>query len=70
VVRWKLVPDGEGTTLQVTHTLLADDSLPGFGAGWHAHLDMLGGHLTGRPIGFDQRFGELLPRYRELAARA
>lgn len=42
------------------------DSLSGFAAGWHAHLDMLEGLLDGRPVDWQERWDELRPRYEEV----
>ena len=66
VVRFELAADGEGTLLVLTHERI--DSLPGFGAGWHAHLDMLDGLLAGREVEWQGRFDELRPRYEEVMA--
>ena len=69
VVRFELSPDDGGTTLVLDHRLLADEAAPGYAAGWHAHLDALADQLAGtRGPGWDARFAELLPRYRDQAA--
>jgi uncharacterized protein YndB with AHSA1/START domain len=52
-----------GTRLVLTHSRLR--LLAGFGAGWHAHLDMLAGLLDGRPVDWAERWAVLEPRYRE-----
>jgi uncharacterized protein YndB with AHSA1/START domain len=70
VVRWELrATDGErATRLTLVHSLLRSDVASGYGAGWHAHLDQLQGHLQGMVPGWQERFDALLPRYSELAA--
>lgn len=69
-VRFELdvVADGSATRLVLEHTLLAHEVSPGYGAGWHAHLDQLAGHLAGDVPDWDARFEALRPRYAELAA--
>jgi uncharacterized protein YndB with AHSA1/START domain len=64
-VRWELTAAGDGaaTRLTLEHTLLEAAAAPGYGAGWHAHLDQLEGHLTGATPGWDERYAELRPRY-------
>jgi uncharacterized protein YndB with AHSA1/START domain len=64
IVRFELRPHPDGTLLVLTHRLL--DELAGFGAGWHAHLDMLEGQLDGREVDWRERWDALSPRYREL----
>jgi len=46
VVRFELAPEGDGTLLTLTHTLLEDGELAGFGAGWHHHLELLAAHVS------------------------
>lgn len=69
-VRWELTPDdpGSSTRLMLEHTLLQADTATGYGAGWHAHLDQLEGHLAGDVPDWDALFRELHPRYAEMAA--
>jgi uncharacterized protein YndB with AHSA1/START domain len=69
-VTWLLEPAGDGsaTRLVLEHTLLEAGVAPGYGAGWHAHLDQLAGQLDGDVPDWDARFRELHPRYAELAA--
>jgi uncharacterized protein YndB with AHSA1/START domain len=69
-VSWELEPadDGAATRLTLEHTLLDAGITPDYGAGWHAHLDQLAGHLAGDTPAFDARFETLRPRYEELAA--
>jgi len=64
LVRFSLTADGDGTRVVLTHERI--DSLSGFGAGWHAHLDMLEGLLDGRPVDWQERWDELRPRYEEV----
>ena len=65
VVRLELQPDGEGTILVLDHRGLPVEAAPGYGGGWHAHLDSLEAHLGpggGEPDWFG-RFKELAPLY-------
>jgi len=64
LVRFSLTADGDGTRVVLTHEGI--DSLSGFGAGWHAHLDMLEGLLDGRSVDWQERWDELRPRYEEV----
>jgi DNA-directed RNA polymerase specialized sigma24 family protein len=50
------------------HTLLEADAASGYGAGWHAHLDQLDGHLEGEAGPWQERFEAVLPQYRDAAA--
>ncbi|GHE13398.1 SRPBCC family protein [Klenkia taihuensis] len=67
VVRYDLAAVDGGTELTLVHRLLRADQAPGYGAGWHAHLDGLAASLAGEPHDWDAAFGARLPRYRELA---
>lgn len=69
-VSWELelVADGSATRLTLEHTLLEAGIAPSYGAGWHAHLEQLDGHLAGDVPSFDELFATLHPRYAELAA--
>jgi uncharacterized protein YndB with AHSA1/START domain len=71
-VRFELsaVGDGGATRLTLEHTRLAADVSPGYGAGWHAHLDQLEGHLRGEVPDWSERFAELQPRYADIVATA
>ena len=64
LVRFTLTADGDGTLVVLTHERI--DSLSGFGAGWHAHLDMLEGSLEGRDVDWQERWDALRPRYEEV----
>jgi uncharacterized protein YndB with AHSA1/START domain len=69
-VSWELVvvDDGAATRLTLEHTLLDADVAPDYGAGWHAHLDQLAGHLSGKTPEWDGLFEALRPRYAEIAS--
>jgi uncharacterized protein YndB with AHSA1/START domain len=69
-VSWELevTDDGAATKLTLEHTLLDARVSPGYGAGWHAHLDQLEGHLAGDVPEWDALFEALRPRYAELVA--
>ena len=69
VLRLELEPRGNGTLLILDHRRLTADVAVGYGAGWHAHLDRLEGLARGERVDWDERFAELLPRYRESAER-
>jgi uncharacterized protein YndB with AHSA1/START domain len=69
-VSWELVlvDDGAATRLTLEHTLLDAGVAPEYGAGWHAHLDQLAGHLAKDTPEWDELFEGLLPRYAEIAS--
>lgn len=68
-MRFELEPsDHGGTILRLVHTLLDAGIAPGYGAGWHAHLDQLAGHLEGEPRSWDERYQAVLGTYRDAAA--
>jgi uncharacterized protein YndB with AHSA1/START domain len=71
-VRFELtaVDDGSATRLTLEHTRLGAEVAPGYGAGWHAHLDQLEGHLAGDVPDWQELFAELQPRYAEIVATA
>lgn len=50
VVRWELVPDGDGTILRLTHRHLTSQTAKGFVSGSHAFLDRLEQQLDARPL--------------------
>ena len=68
-VSWELeeVGDGAATRLRLEHTLLDEGVAPDYGAGWHAHLDQLTGHLAGDTPAWDGLFETLRPQYAKLA---
>ena len=64
VLRFELEETTEGVNLVLEHRLLPPDQAVGYGAGWHAHLDMLEAHVTeSDPVDWDKRFGEVLGHY-------
>lgn len=76
VLRLELEPTEEGTRIILTHRLLNEDEVPGFAAGWHAHLealrDVLGG-MRAHPEWvktMKARYTELRPLYAEKLATA
>jgi hypothetical protein len=54
----------ERSTRSIDHRGLPVEAAPGYGGGWHAHLDSLEAHLgaRGEPDWFG-RFKELAPLY-------
>jgi uncharacterized protein YndB with AHSA1/START domain len=70
LVRWELavLDEGSATRLTLEHTLLEPGTASECGAGWHAHLDQLEGHLEGHAGPWQERCEAVLPRYREAAA--
>jgi uncharacterized protein YndB with AHSA1/START domain len=64
VVRFELHADGDGTLLVLDHRSLPVEAAPGYGGGWHAHLDALEAHLgaSGEPDWWG-RYRELAPLY-------
>jgi uncharacterized protein YndB with AHSA1/START domain len=64
VVRFELRPDGDGTILVLDHRGLPVQAAPGYGGGWHAHLDSLEAQLgTGGEPDWWGRYKELAPLY-------
>ncbi len=64
VLLFELSDADKQTTLVLQHRLLPPDQAVGYGAGWHAHLDMLDAYVTGNdPVGWDERFSEVLGTY-------
>lgn len=64
VLRYDLIPDGDGTILQVTHARLNRGTARGFISGLHAFLDRLEEQLDGRPLtDWQGRFAEIRPKY-------
>jgi uncharacterized protein YndB with AHSA1/START domain len=78
VVTWNEVIDGKslltivlessgaGTRLVLVHEGIGN--LPGFGAGWHAHLDVLDGMLDGVTVDLAERFDALQGEYQRVLA--
>ena len=67
VVRFEIEPREQGVHLVLDHRQLPRDMAVGYGAGWHAHLDMLGAALVGSTLDFMPRYEELRPAYEERA---
>jgi uncharacterized protein YndB with AHSA1/START domain len=67
VIRFELRPQEFGTLLVLDHRRLGRNSGAGYSAGWHAHLDALGGLYDFSDEAWTQRFEELLPDYRAQA---
>jgi uncharacterized protein YndB with AHSA1/START domain len=64
VVRYELVPDGEGTVLTFTHRGLSVQNAHGFIPGTHAFLDRLAAHLAGQRLPeWNERYQEVAPSY-------
>jgi uncharacterized protein YndB with AHSA1/START domain len=69
VVRFELRPEGEGTTLVLHHRQLSTEAAPGYGAGWHAHLDLLAEQIAGSASAdWVERYQALRPGYDDQAA--
>lgn len=66
VLRFTLTAEGpQATTLVLDHRRLDADQGAGYGAGWHAYLDVLAAEVVGAALpDWDERFGAVLPRYR------
>lgn len=67
IVRFECHPRERGTLLVLDHSRLAPDDAPGYGAGWHAHLDALGALFETKDDDWYRRYSELRPRYEEAA---
>jgi uncharacterized protein YndB with AHSA1/START domain len=64
VVRYELVPDGDGTLLTFTHRGLSVSTAKGFIPGTHAFLDRLDAHLASDPLPeWNRRYAEVAPAY-------
>lgn len=70
VMEANLASLGERTRLIIEERGLPLEDLAGHGAGWQAHVEDLAAHLGGRePSGWRDRWLELTPAYREIAAK-
>jgi uncharacterized protein YndB with AHSA1/START domain len=71
VLRIELAASAEGTVLILDHRGLARPSVPGTGAGWHAHLAALGDLLAHGNVEdrWQERFERLRPSYSRLVER-
>jgi uncharacterized protein YndB with AHSA1/START domain len=64
VIRWELVPEGDGTLLKLTHRHLTRGTWTGFAPGTHAFLDNLQAFLGGTPLlNWRERVEELRKSY-------
>lgn len=72
LVRFELEAAGDQTRFVLTHTRLTAGEIPGFGAGWHQHLELLAAACRGqpRPDWDDAQNCRLLAEYRELVSAA
>jgi ankyrin repeat protein/uncharacterized protein YndB with AHSA1/START domain len=68
IVRFEIVPREHGVLLVLDHRQLPREKAAEYGAGWHAHLDMLEARLGGAAREFSERYHELRPAYDERAA--
>jgi uncharacterized protein YndB with AHSA1/START domain len=68
VVRFELVPREHGVLLLLDHRGLTTNVGVEYGAGWHAHLDMLAARLAGARVDFTPRYEGLRPSYEERVA--
>ena len=68
VVRFELERDNGGTRLTLRHTFDGVVDLPGFGSGWHHHLELLTAQVAGRPVSWDPiRYRDLKSEYERRA---
>ena len=64
VIRWELLPDGDGTMLHLEHRKLNRETALGFAPGTHAFIDRLEAHLDGKPLpDWQKRYQEVAPAY-------
>jgi uncharacterized protein YndB with AHSA1/START domain len=64
VIRYELTPDGDATTLRLTHSRLAEPDARGYISGTHAYLDRLEAHLEGSELPrWLERYGAVQPSY-------
>jgi uncharacterized protein YndB with AHSA1/START domain len=67
-VIFELAPVEGGTQLNLTHKRLVADKRYLYGAGWHAHLEVMAARIAGSAPGvFSILFNEILAVYAELA---
>lgn len=67
-VEARLTPDGDGTTLVIEERGMPIDQLAAYGAGNQMHVEDLAAYLGGRERVDADRWKELMPAYRDLAA--
>jgi uncharacterized protein YndB with AHSA1/START domain len=64
VLRFSLAASEGGTLLELAHRLVPSDQAPGYGAGWHAYLDILQASIEGAaPVDWTVRFNEVFGSY-------
>jgi uncharacterized protein YndB with AHSA1/START domain len=64
-----LTADGDQTILVIEVRGMPLDMIAFYGAGWQLHVESLSAYITGQDRGdTGSRWGELVPRYQELAA--
>lgn len=64
-----LTADGDQTILAIEIRGVPLEPIAFFGVGWQVHAEDLAAHVAGRePADTEARWGELVPRYQELAA--
>jgi uncharacterized protein YndB with AHSA1/START domain len=68
LVELEVVPATHGVRLVLEHRGLQRAAVPGYAAGWHAHLDVLARDVPGGRPALLERYGELRPEYERRAA--
>ena len=63
LVRFELEASGTGTRLVLDHSRLAEHDAPAYGAGWHAHIDLLAASLADEDLDWAVRYTALRPDY-------
>lgn len=63
VVRFELETDGNHTVLTLIHSRQGRGSASGTAPGWHAHLDVLDGFLSGEPCKWEACYAVVRERY-------
>ena len=70
VIEATLTADGDQTVLVIDVRGMPLDKVAFYGAGWQVHAEDLAAYLAGHePPDPETRWGELVPRYQDLAAR-
>jgi uncharacterized protein YndB with AHSA1/START domain len=62
-VCFELRAEGDRTVITLTHRMLGVGHAAGYGAGWHAHLDVLEAAMVGGALSWDECFGEIIGDY-------
>jgi uncharacterized protein YndB with AHSA1/START domain len=65
IVRFEIVPREHGVLLVLDHRRLPVEAGPGYGAGWHAHLDALARPFTLTVDDWTARYRERLSEYKQ-----